>query len=99
VKKFVLKVMKVKKKAIERNGSSERSALNYVASLMKPKTFRPPPSSLLAKVDKFLPKIQKANEALEQIPTYAKDIEQVEEGDQFIEMVRYCSPEFGFGCI
>jgi hypothetical protein len=79
--------MKVKKKSVERKGTSDTSALNYVASLMKPKTFRPPPSSLLAKVDRFLPKIHAANTELEQISSNSKNIEQIEEGEQYIEMV------------
>jgi hypothetical protein len=48
------------------------------------KTFKPPRSELLSKLEQFLPQLKQANEELKH---QNLDIENVNEGEQYIEMV------------
>jgi hypothetical protein len=61
--------------------------LKLLAATERPATFRlPPPSSLLSRIESFLPEIAAANETLKGVSPEDRDIECVEEGVRHIEM-------------
>ena len=66
---------------------SHSAVLKLLATTDRPATFRlPPPSSLLTRLQAFLPEIEAANKTLEGVPQNERDIECVEEGMRHIEM-------------
>ena len=66
---------------------SHAAVLKLLASTDRPPTYKlTPPSSLLSRIQNFLPEIAAANKKLESVPQNERDIECVEEGMRHIEM-------------
>ncbi|KAI8914426.1 hypothetical protein EDD86DRAFT_244630 [Gorgonomyces haynaldii] len=56
--------------------------MDRIKQLLKPKTFKPPPSALLNRIQDFLPQLDQANKALKP----EDNLETVDEDEQHIEM-------------
>ena len=66
---------------------SHSAILRLLATTERPTTYKVAPSTdLLSRLQNFLPEIDAANKALENVPQTQRDIEHVEEGMRHIEM-------------
>ena len=76
---------------------SHSAVLRLLASKDRPTTYHvTPPTSLLSRLQNFLPELEAANRALEGVPQTQRDIECVEEGVRHIEMnVQFYKEEEG----